>query len=141
MTQQFASAQIRIARPTRNLRVTRSFYEAAVGFSVLAEWEEHEGYDGVVLAIGGPHRQLELLQHESVEPTPSTEDQIVLYLGSGEAVAVASKRIRDHGHTPVLSPNPYWARDGAVCFVDPDGYWLVLSPSAWKAESSSVNDG
>lgn len=26
---------------------------------------------------------------------------------------------------------PFWQRDGAVCFVDPDGYWLILSPSSW----------
>jgi catechol 2,3-dioxygenase-like lactoylglutathione lyase family enzyme len=126
----FNSAQLRIARPTRNLRETRSFYEEAVGFSVLAEWKDHEGYDGAVLAIGGPQRQLELLQHATVKPTPTPEDQIVLYLGSIEAVADIAQRIRGYGFVPSVSPNPYWARDEAICFVDPDGYWLIFSPSS-----------
>ena len=33
-----------------------------------------------------------------------------------------------HARTPA---NPYWERSGAVGFVDPDGYWLILSPDAW----------
>ena len=64
-------------------------------------------------------------------PSPTAEDQLVLYLGSADAVARAAARIRAAGFEPAVSPNPYWARTGAVCFVDPDGYWVVLSPQAW----------
>jgi hypothetical protein len=103
----------------------------AVGFGVLAQWEDHEGYDGAVLSIGNATRQLELLQHHGVIPTPTSEDQIVLYLGSASAVNEAVERVRQAGHQPVISPNPYWEHDGAKCFVDPDGYWLILSPSSW----------
>ena len=35
------------------------------------------------------------------------------------------------GVPPSAPANPYWEHDGARCFVDPDGYWLVLSPSEW----------
>lgn len=124
-------AQVRIARPTNHLPSTKAFYVDAVGFGVLAQWEDHEGYDGIVLSIGDATRQLELLQQQGVMPTPTTEDQIVLYLGSLESVAAAADRIREAGHQPEISPNPYWQRDGAVCFIDPDGYWLILSPSSW----------
>jgi len=55
----------------------------------------------------------------------------VLFLGSGERVENDAARLRAAGFEPRPSANPYWARTGAVCFVDPDGYWLVLSPEAW----------
>ena len=125
------AAQVRIARPTKDLPATKSFYVDAVGFGVLAQWQDHEGYDGAVLSMGDATRQLELLQQHGVTPTPTSEDQIVLYLGSGETVAIMAERIQAAGHRPVLSPNPYWERDDAKCFVDPDGYWLILSPSSW----------
>jgi catechol 2,3-dioxygenase-like lactoylglutathione lyase family enzyme len=124
-------AQLRIARPTNHLAATKAFYVDAVGLAVLTEWDNHEGYDGAVLAIGDATRQLELLQHADAHPSPSSEDQIVLYLGSSDKVHALASRITDAGHIAKTSPNPYWERVGAVCFVDPDGYWLVLSPSAW----------
>jgi hypothetical protein len=122
---------LRVARPTRCLADVVAFYRDAGGLPVLAAWDDHDGFDGVVLALGDANRQLELLHHDDVIPAPSTEDQLVLYLGSSEAVASLTGRITAAGHQPRTSPNPYWQRDGAVCFVDPDGYWLVLSPSTW----------
>ena len=82
-------------------------------------------------ALGDHTRQLELLHHGDATPSPTSEDQLVFYLGSAAAVASSAARITAAGHQPRTSPNPYWDRDGAVCFVDPDGYWLVLSPSWW----------
>jgi hypothetical protein len=55
-----------------------------------------------------------LLQQHGVTPTPTSEDQIVLYLGSIKSVQTAADRIREVGHQPEISPNPYWQRDGAV---------------------------
>jgi catechol 2,3-dioxygenase-like lactoylglutathione lyase family enzyme len=122
--------QVRVARPTRDLQAAASFYEI-LELPVLASFEDHDGYSGVILGLPDSSRQLELVLHEDVVPTPSPEDQLVLYLGSPEAVAERSSRLRGAGFEPVLAPNPYWARNGAVCFVDPDGYGLVLSPEAW----------
>jgi hypothetical protein len=53
------------------------------------------------------------------------------YLGSAERVTSEAARIRAAGFEPTVDPNPYWTRTGAVCFLDPDGYSLVLSPEAW----------
>ena len=50
---------------------------------------------------------------------------------SSERVEEVAARLREAGHEPQVLPNPYWERTGAVCFVDPDGYWLVVSPEAW----------
>ena len=122
--------QLRIARPTRDLSAAVAFY-ALLELPVLTSFEEHDGYSGVVLGLPDASRQLELVFHSGAAVTPTTEDQLVLYLGSQERVASLADRIRASGVEPSASPNPYWARTGAVCFVDPDGYWLVLSPEAW----------
>ena len=122
--------QIRIARPTRDLARTVAFYEL-LELPVLASFEDHDGYSGVVLGLPDSSMQLELVHRDGAAPSPTEEDQLVLYLGSAEAVQRAEARIRAAGFEPQPVPNPYWARSGAVCFVDPDGYWLILSPEAW----------
>jgi catechol 2,3-dioxygenase-like lactoylglutathione lyase family enzyme len=122
--------QIRIARPTRDLERAVAFYRL-LGLPVVASFEDHEGYSGVVLGLPDASRQLELVHHAAENPAPTDEDQLVLYLGSAERVLQAAGRIRADGHEPRAAANPYWERNGAVCFVDPDGYWLILSPDAW----------
>ena len=122
--------QVRVARPTRDLDAAASFY-ALLELPVLASFEDHGGYSGVILGLTDSSRQLELVSRPDLVPTPTPEDQLVLYLGSAEAVAERASRIRAAGFEPVAAPNPYWARTEAVCFVDPDGYRLVLSPEAW----------
>jgi len=123
--------QIRIARPARDLGASVAFYRDVVGLPVLAAFEDHDGYSGAVLGLPDASRQLELVAHAEIGPSPTTEDQLVLYLGSAPEVAHLVQRIRASGLEPSFPPNPYWSRSGAVCFVDPDGYWLVLSPEAW----------
>ena len=122
--------QIRIARPARDLERTAAFYRL-LEFPALASFEDHDGYSGVVFGLPDSSRQLELVQHEGDPPSPTSEDQLVLYLGSAESVRQFSGRIRAAGFEPRPASNPYWERNGTVCFVDPDGYWLILSPDAW----------
>jgi len=124
-------SQIRIARPTGDLAAASAFYGDVLGFAVLASFEEHDGYSGGIFGLPDASRQLELVSHEGTLPSPTSEDQLVLFLGSGERVENDAARLRAAGFEPRPSANPYWARTGAVCFVDPDGYWLVLSPEAW----------
>jgi catechol 2,3-dioxygenase-like lactoylglutathione lyase family enzyme len=114
-------SQIRIARPTGDLAAASAFYGDVLGFAVLASFEEHDGYSGVIFGLPDASRQLELVSHEGTLPSPTSEDQL-----ENDAA-----RLRAAGFEPRPSANPYWARTGAVCFVDPDGYWLVLSPEAW----------
>jgi catechol 2,3-dioxygenase-like lactoylglutathione lyase family enzyme len=127
-----AAVQVRVARPTRDLERACAFYRDAVGLPVLSSFADHEGYSGVILGVPDATHQLELVFHIDVEPSPTPEDQLVLYLGSGVAVADRAAAIEAAGHEPRLPPNPYWAREGASAFVDPDGYWLILSPDRWE---------
>jgi catechol 2,3-dioxygenase-like lactoylglutathione lyase family enzyme len=124
-------SQIRVARPTNDLSAAATFYRDVLGLPVLASFEDHDGFSGVIFGLPDASRQLELVSHEGAVPAPTSEDQLVLYLGSAERVEADADRLREAGFAPRLSPNPYWQRTGAVCFVDPDGYWLVLSPQAW----------
>ena len=122
--------QIRVARPSRNLERTAAFYRL-LELPVIASFEDHDGYTGMVFGLPDPSRQLELVSHRGEAPAPTSEDQLVLYLGSAETVAGKVARLRTAGFEPQRAENPYWERNGAVCFVDPDGYWLILSPDAW----------
>jgi catechol 2,3-dioxygenase-like lactoylglutathione lyase family enzyme len=122
--------QIRIARPTRDLDRTAAFY-GLLDLPVLGSFEDHDGYSGVILGLPDSSRQLELVLRDGEEPSPTDEDQLVLYLGSADRVAEAAERIRIAGFESRPPSNPYWERSGAIGFVDPDGYWLILSPDAW----------
>lgn len=122
---------VRVARPARDLDAAAAFYRDAVGLPVLGSFEGHDGYSGLILGLPDASRQLELVASADADPAPSAEDQLVVYLGSSTRVEAAAARISAAGHQPRVSPNPYWSNVGAVCFVDPDGYWLVLSPQSW----------
>jgi catechol 2,3-dioxygenase-like lactoylglutathione lyase family enzyme len=126
-----ALVQIRVARPTSDLGRACAFYRDAVGLPVLSSFADHEGFSGAILGVPDAAHQLELVHHADVEPSPTTEDQLVLYLGSAVAVAGRAAAIRAAGYEPRSPSNPYWTREGAVAFVDPDGYWLILSPDSW----------
>ena len=123
--------QVRVARPTRDLEAVRSFYGKLLGMPVLASFDDHDGYSGIVFGLPDSSRKLEVVSREGVNPSPTPEDHLVFYLGSADEVARTAARIHAAGFELVVSPNPYWARTGAVCFVDPDGYWIVLSAQAW----------
>jgi len=123
--------QIRVARPTNDLDAARRFYGKALGLPVVASFDDHDGYSGVVFGLPDVSRQLELVAHGGEYPAPTEEDQLVLYLGSVEELEATASRLGAAGHEPRAPANPYWERNGAVGFVDPDGYWLILSPEAW----------
>jgi catechol 2,3-dioxygenase-like lactoylglutathione lyase family enzyme len=122
---------VRVARPSRDLQAAAAFYRDLVGLPVLGSFDDHDGFSGLILGLPDASRQLELVAVSDAGPAPTAEDQLVFYLGTTERVEQAAGRIRLAGHEPRVSPNPYWANVGAVCFVDPDGYWLVLSPQSW----------
>jgi catechol 2,3-dioxygenase-like lactoylglutathione lyase family enzyme len=123
--------QIRVARPTGDLDAARRFYGDALGLPVVASFEDHDGYSGIVFGLPDASRQLELVAHAGEQPTPTEEDQLVLYLGSVDELEATASRLRAAGQEPRALANPYWERHGAIGFVDPDGYRLILSPEAW----------
>lgn len=121
----------RIARPTVDLAATRHFYEHVIGLPMLAEFADHDGFDGVVFALGD-NVQFELVTdpHGHV-PAPTVEDLLVLSLDE-TTTAEVTRRLDEHGVTEVRhgtsTVNPYWWRAGARVFVDPDGYRVLIVP-------------
>lgn len=125
-----AVGAVRFARPTAHYDETLLFYRDVLGLPILAQWRDHDGYDGAVFGLPGAPVHMELTQHgrPPVIPDPHPENQLVLYLRGPEALRAAVERIEAHGHHPVTAANPYWPAHGAVLFTDPDGWLLVLAP-------------
>lgn len=117
----------RTAWQTERLEECVRFYHELVGLPILGRFEDHAGYDGVILGLPDSRAQLELTTHRLGSPaSPSApDDLLVLYLddrGAAEAIAL---RCRDAGLEEVAPDNPYW--DGRAALLrDPDGRTLVL---------------
>jgi len=121
--------QVRFARPTNSLERVLTFYRECLGLIELYRFENHAGYDGVMLGLPGTRYHLEFTQHADIDATATTtENQLVLYLGSPSALLPIVERFRAAGYSPVQAENPYWTMVGAVTFEDPDGWRLVLVP-------------
>ena len=121
-------SQIRVARPTGDLAAASAFYGDVLGFAVLASFEEHDGYSGVMLDLPGTGAHLEFTATEHVAvPSPHVEDLLVLYVGSEHEVA---RLVAKAGAHVVPSANPYWDRVG-VTIADPDGFRVVLVAASW----------
>ncbi|MEV6025229.1 VOC family protein [Streptomyces sp. NPDC052036] len=130
-----ARSHLRIARPSRDLAAAERFWAEGLGLSVVYRAEagpERGEHDLLMLGLPEAGWHLELV-HEAgrpVEPRPTEEDLVVLYLDEpvpDELVA----RLEEYGGRRVLSPNPYWNEWG-VTIEDPDSYRLVLCRRGWS---------
>lgn len=123
---------LRVARPTNDVDRVADFYTAGLGFAVLARFEDHDGFDGIIVGRTGCQWHLEFThQHGvSVEDAPTKEHLLVLYLPDRDEWSAAVAGLHAFGATPVTSENPWWDHHG-ITFEDPDGYRIVLQNAAW----------
>ena len=126
------SAHLRVARATNRLPEVVRFYRDGLGFEVLGSFEDHDGFDGVMLGHRGSGYHFEFTHHrgECVVASPTREDLLVFYLPDRGEWQSAVERLKAQGCEPVQSANPYWDRAG-VTFEDPDGCRIVLQNAAW----------
>lgn len=120
--------QLRVARHTERLGEVVAFYRDGIGLTEIGGFRDHEGYDGVFLAVPGTSAHLELTTgggHGAAVAHP--ESLLVFYLGDDRAVRAAWARL---GVDPITPANPYWEEHG-VTFRDPDGFGVVLVPETW----------
>ncbi|MEV5277794.1 VOC family protein [Streptomyces sp. NPDC051994] len=126
---------IRIARPSRDLAAAERFWAGGLGLKVVyrAEGGDAPG-EHSLLMLGLPDADWHLeLVHEAsrpVEPRPTEEDLLVIYLDDDVPDELVGRLVA-HGGTHVRSPNPYWNQWG-VTVADPDGYRLVLCKRGWS---------
>ncbi|MDJ0837346.1 MAG: VOC family protein [Acidobacteriota bacterium] len=120
-------AHLRVARPTDNLAPVIRFYRDGLGFSVIGSFEDHEGFDGVMLGHKGMGYHLEFTRHRGHKAgkAPTQDNLLVFYFRDKGQWETAFQRMKDHGYQPVKSYNPYWDKSGKT-FEDPDGYRVVF---------------
>jgi catechol 2,3-dioxygenase-like lactoylglutathione lyase family enzyme len=123
---------LRVARPSDDLDPLLKFYRDGLGFSLLYRFEDHDGFDGIMLGQEGApyHFEFTRTRGHAAGRAPTMDNLVVFYLPDASAWRAAVARMRAAGFAPVASFNPYWDRQG-VTFEDPDGYRVVLQNAAW----------
>ncbi len=127
-----SQAHLRIARPTDRLEAVVKFYRDGLGFEVLSEFQDHDGFDGVMLGHKGSAYHLEFTSKKghTAGTAPTQDHLLVFYMPDKTAWHRAISRLSQTGHSPVRAFNPYWDRQG-LTFCDPDGYRVVLQNTQW----------
>jgi catechol 2,3-dioxygenase-like lactoylglutathione lyase family enzyme len=125
-------AHLRVARPSDDLEAVVRFYRDGLGFEVLAEFADHDGFDGVMLGHRGAAYHLEFTRKRghTAGKAPSKDNLLVFYLPDKAAWRGAVARLKGCGYEPVAAFNPYWDERGKT-FEDPDGYRVVLQNALW----------
>lgn len=127
---------IRIARPCSDLARAEELYATGLGMSVLGRFEDHAGFDGVMVGWKDHHFHLEFTacRFHPVVPSPTPDDLIVIYMPDAEELDRVRIQMLEAGFTPVRSFNPYWD-DHGVTLSDFDGYRTVLANQGWSSTS------
>lgn len=124
---------LRIARPTDDIHALLPLYRDGLGFEVLSQFTDHDGFDGVMLGHENAPWHLEFTRAHghSAGRAPTRDNLLVLYLPDRARWQAASDRMAQAGFAPVPAFNPYWDRAG-LTYEDPDGYHVVLQNGAWR---------
>ncbi|MEV0803262.1 VOC family protein [Kribbella sp. NPDC050281] len=124
-------AHVRIARPSRDLTTVEQFWVDGLGLSVIYRKSE-DGHH--LLMVGWPeagwHLELVQIDGDPMQPQPTEEDLLVVYLDGPVPDELVARLIAAGGEL-VPSRNPYWDTWG-VTIADPDSYRLVLCTRGWS---------
>lgn len=125
-------AILRVARPTDQLEPLARQYEAGLGFTRLGEFNDHDGFDGVMLGHPEQPWHLEFTHHRGtrVGRAPTQDNLLVFYLPDANEWQLRCAQMREAGFAEVSSYNPYWDKQGKT-FEDLDGYRVVIQNAAW----------
>ncbi len=115
-------------------------YCRGLGLRILGSFENHDGFDGVMLGIVGSsyHFEFTYCRSHPVAPAPTPEDLMVLYVPLEAEWRTACARMLAAGFRQVDSFNPYWETRGHT-FEDPDGYRVVLQQAQWINEEAVLS--
>ena len=124
--------KVRIARSTNNLTRISQMYMDGLGFQCLSSFENHQGFDGII--IGDPYKlyHLEFTHHKAAQTirAPDPDNLLVFYIPDQNLWRRACSRMIDAGFVELQSFNPYWDISGRT-FEDVDGYRVVIQNQNW----------
>lgn len=125
--------KLRVARPTDNVEALVPFYKDGLGFNVLYQFKDHDGFDGVMLGgAGAPyHFEFTRAHGHAAGRAPTQDNLLVFYLPDASEWQAAIDRMEGAGFAPVPAFNPYWDQSGRT-FEDPDGYRVVIQQAGWS---------
>ena len=128
-----AKAHLRVARPTDHLTEVVRFYGDGLGFEVLYEFNDHDGFDGIMLGHKGSAYHLEFTRKRghTAGRAPTEDNLLVFYLPDEVEWQQAVQRLEGCGYRAIKAFNPYWDKQGKT-FEDPDGYRVVLQNTRWS---------
>ena len=127
------SPTLRVACPSDNLESLLTFYCDGLGMDVLYRFEDHDGFDGIMLeSRQAPyHFKFTRAHGHSAGRAPTQDNLLVFYLPASEEWQVAVNRMEAAGFKAVPAFNAYWDRHGRT-FKDPDGYRVVIQNPEWS---------
>ena len=134
MPADLGQAHLRIVRLCPDLARVATFYRDGLGFEVLYEFKDHDGFDAVMLGRQGAAYHLAFVHKagHTLRQPPTDDNLLVFYLPDPDDWKRAVARLEALGHRPVKAFNPYWDRQGKT-YEDPDGYRVVLQNAGWPA--------
>lgn len=109
-------------------------YCDGMGFSELASFRDHDGFDGTILGQPGQAYHLEFTTrhgHRAAD-APDGDHLLVFYLPDQSEWERRCSQMAHAGFRAVPSVNPFWDRQGRT-FEDCDGYRVVIQNSDWPA--------
>lgn len=123
---------LRVVRPTDNVKQIAMMYSKALGFELLKQFENHDGFDGIVLGHKKHRYHLEFINKIGTPAgrAPTQEHLLVFYVDCSQAWERTCRHMIDAGFSVVESTNPYWEKVGKT-FEDLDGYRIVLQNRDW----------
>ena len=125
---------VRIARPVSDVNRAATMYKRGLGFTEAGRFENHDGFDGVMLEKAGLgfHFEFTHCRTNPISPSPTPEDLVVLYVPSAEPWQARCAAMLSAGFQEVESFNPHWKQHGRT-FEDADGYRVVIEQASWKS--------
>jgi catechol 2,3-dioxygenase-like lactoylglutathione lyase family enzyme len=125
---------LRVARPSDDLDALLPFYREGLGLRLLASFQDHAGFDGVILGRADLPWHLEFThqRRHAAGRAPSQDHLLVFYLPQRAVWEATVASMHQAGFAPVPAWNPYWDGQG-LTYEDPDGYRVVLQNAAWDA--------
>ena len=74
------TTMLRVARPTDHLEEVVRFYSEGLGLVIVGSFEDHDGFDGVMLGVPGANYHFEFTRKSGHNAGPAAgEDNLLIF--------------------------------------------------------------